>query len=135
MSAINIFCQAWLIIAFDQTAKQNDQFSLTDQFYDCFVCDESRGLLVFIFIPVGYKDQSCRSDEHRVIVVSTMDINDGPSPPTDQQTSKSSGGAKLSLEEKFSLLVDKMEKQTEQFKMMSAAFQEAQRQTAEAKEI
>ena len=83
---------------------------------------------------MGYKDQSCRSDEHRVIVVSTMDINDGPSPPTDQQTSKSSGGAKLSLEEKFSLLVDKMEKQTEQFKMMSAAFQEAQRQAAEAKE-
>ena len=83
-----------------------------------------------------YKDQSCRSDEHRVIVVSTMDINDSPSPPTDQQTSKSSGsgGAKLSLEEKFSLLVDKMEKQTEQFKMMSAAFQEAQCQAAEAKE-
>ena len=57
-----------------------------------------------------------------MIVVSTMDNNDGPSPPTDQQTSKSSGGAKLSLEEKFNLLVDKMEKQTEQFKMMSAAF-------------
>ena len=69
-----------------------------------------------------------------MIVVSTMENNDGSSPPTDQQTSKSSGGAKLSLEEKFSLLVDKMEKQTEQFKLMSAAFQEAQRQAAEAKE-
>ena len=46
MRVIDIFCQAWLFKAFDQTAKLNDQFSLTDQFYDCFVCDESRGLLV-----------------------------------------------------------------------------------------
>ena len=36
------------MMAFDQTACQTDQFLLTDQFYDCFVCDESCGLLVKI---------------------------------------------------------------------------------------
>ena len=28
----------------------SDQFSLIDQFYDWFVCDESRGLLVYILL-------------------------------------------------------------------------------------
>ena len=38
---INIKCWAWLILAVDLTAWQTDQFSLTAQFYDCFVWDES----------------------------------------------------------------------------------------------
>ena len=32
---------------FDQTDSQIAQFSLTDQFYDCFICKESHGLLVY----------------------------------------------------------------------------------------
>ena len=63
-----------------------------------------------------------------------MDDKDGPSPSPEQHTSRSSGGANLSLEDKFSLIMDKMEQQTEQFKQMSAAFQETQWQSAEAKE-
>ena len=34
------------ILAFDQKASMTEPFSLTDQFYDCFVCDESHRLLV-----------------------------------------------------------------------------------------
>ena len=63
-----------------------------------------------------------------------MDDKDGPSPSPEQHTSRSSGGASLSLEEKISLLMDKMEQQSEQFSRMSAVFHETQRQSAEAKE-
>ena len=34
------------MLAFDQKACRTNQFSLTDQFYDCFICDESHGLQV-----------------------------------------------------------------------------------------
>lgn len=63
-----------------------------------------------------------------------MEDKDGPSPPPDEHASRSSGGASLSLEDKFSMLMEKMEQQTEQFMQMSAAFKETQRQSAEAKE-
>ena len=35
------------ILAFDQKASMTEPFSLTDQFYDCFVCDESQCFLVY----------------------------------------------------------------------------------------
>ena len=63
-----------------------------------------------------------------------MDDKDGPSPPPDQHSSRSSGGTGLSLEEKFSLMMDKMERQSEQLERMSAALEETQRQSAEVKE-
>ena len=34
------------LLAFDLKSCKTDQFSLTGQFYDCFICDESHGLLV-----------------------------------------------------------------------------------------
>ena len=47
---LNKICRPWLLKSVDQKAGQTDQFSLNDQLYDCFVCDESRGLLVYFFI-------------------------------------------------------------------------------------
>ena len=44
---MNTICRPWLVMVVDQKDWQTDQFSLNDQFYDCFVCDESRGLLVY----------------------------------------------------------------------------------------
>ena len=35
-------CQTWLIFAFEQTAQVTVQFLWTDNFYDCFVCNESQ---------------------------------------------------------------------------------------------
>ena len=62
-----------------------------------------------------------------------MDDKDGPSPPPDL-SSRSSGGTSLSLEEKFSLMMDKMERQSEQLEKMASVLEETQRQSAEAKE-
>ena len=59
---------------------------------------------------------------------------DGPSPPPDLHTSSSSGGASLSMEERFSLLMDRMDKQSQHFATLAAVFDETQRQSAEAKE-
>ena len=47
---LNTICRTWLLKSVDQKAGQTDQFSLNDKLYDCFVCDESRGLLVAISI-------------------------------------------------------------------------------------
>ena len=62
-----------------------------------------------------------------------MEDKDGPSPPLDQ-SARHSGGSSLSLEEKFSLMMDKMERQSEQLDKMAAVLEETQRQSAEAKE-
>ena len=62
-----------------------------------------------------------------------MEDKDGPSPPLDQ-SARHSGGSSLSLEEKFSLMMDKMERQSEQLEKMAAVLEETQRQSAEAKE-
>ena len=63
-----------------------------------------------------------------------MEDKDGPSPPLDQ-SARHSGGSSLSLEEKFSLMMEKkMGRHSEQLEKMSAVLEETQRQSAEAKE-
>ena len=62
-----------------------------------------------------------------------MDHNDGPSPPSDQHTPRSSGGESLSLEQRLTLVLDKMERQSQQIDNIAAALNETQRQSAEAK--
>ena len=47
---LNKICRPWLLKSVNQKARQTDQFSLNDQLYDCFVCDESRGLLVLSYV-------------------------------------------------------------------------------------
>ena len=51
---MNTICRPWLVMVVDKKDWQTDQFSLNDQFYDCFVCDESLGLLVTMNQPSLY---------------------------------------------------------------------------------
>ena len=64
----NTFCRACLFMAFEQTVWETDQFSLKDQFYDCFVYDISQILLVFFI-----NKHKCISKIHRYIL--NIDIN------------------------------------------------------------
>ena len=64
----NTFCTACLIMAFEQTVWETDQFSLKDQFYDCFVYDISQILLVFFI-----NKHKCINKMHRYIL--NIDIN------------------------------------------------------------
>ena len=62
----NTFCRACLIMVLESIVWETDQFSLKDQFYDCFVYNISHSLLVFFI-----NKHKCISKIHKY----TLNIN------------------------------------------------------------
>ena len=60
------------MLAFEQKACMTEHISLTDQFYDCFVCDESQCFLVYTKLLVksfilAFDQTVCQTDHFSMI--------------------------------------------------------------------